>query len=238
MNFRRFPKASGIYQILNTVTGKKYVGLATNIRLRCKCHRVELRANQHGNSHLQNTWNLYGEQSFEFSILELCTFESLPDREHYWIGTLKTLDRDFGYNIRESKVEHFKMPDETKQKIGAANKGKQRFGKDNSFFGKHHSQETIAAIVANRNNSDIVRKSWVTKKKNGYTGSDYQKSKARESAINNPKFTTARKVIDGSTGTVYNSVKEAAKFSGYSLRSFSDKLTGKSKNNTSFQYTS
>jgi len=72
MNFRRFPKASGIYQISNSVNGKKYVGYAANIRLRCKCHRVELRTSDHKNEHLQNAWNLYGEQAFEFSILEFC----------------------------------------------------------------------------------------------------------------------------------------------------------------------
>src|SRR5437879_798212 len=100
MNFRRFPKAFGIYQIFNTVNQKRYIGYATNLKLRCKCHRVELRAGEHKNPHLQGAWDLYGEQSFEFSILEICTIENLSTREDYWAKKFNTHNREFGYNLK------------------------------------------------------------------------------------------------------------------------------------------
>lgn len=61
---------TGIYKILNKVNGKFYVGSSTNITKRCWTHKTELKNGKHCNIHLQSSWNLHGENSFEFSVVE------------------------------------------------------------------------------------------------------------------------------------------------------------------------
>jgi len=63
-------KVSGVYQIKNRVNGKIYIGSSVNVQNRVSVHRGRLRKGIHGNPHLQNAWNKYGEYAFEFSLLE------------------------------------------------------------------------------------------------------------------------------------------------------------------------
>ena len=92
-------KFSGIYCILNLSNGKKYIGLSRNIHRRWLEHRSELNRNEHINPHLQSAWNYYGEDNFEFFILELCDKRSLAEREKYYIKEYHTLSREDGYNL-------------------------------------------------------------------------------------------------------------------------------------------
>lgn len=77
---------SGIYQIENKVNSKVYIGSSNNIKRRWQKHKALLRHNKHQNSHLQAAWNKYGEDNFIFSIIELCSIDSLLDREQYFIN--------------------------------------------------------------------------------------------------------------------------------------------------------
>ena len=52
---------SGIYQILNTVNGKFYIGSAVDFTLRWAQHKWEFKNNRHSNTHLQRAYNKYGE---------------------------------------------------------------------------------------------------------------------------------------------------------------------------------
>jgi len=73
-------KDSGVYEIRNKVDGKKYIGSTTmSFTKRIEHHRCLLKSNTHKNAHLQRAWNKYGEDNFEFNILEVvdkcCTLE-------------------------------------------------------------------------------------------------------------------------------------------------------------------
>lgn len=72
---------SGIYCIINIKNSKRYVGSSSNIRRRLWCHRAYLRHNNHENPYLQNAWNKYKEEGFDFYILEACEIEKLLERE-------------------------------------------------------------------------------------------------------------------------------------------------------------
>lgn len=60
---------SGIYAIVNTVNGHRYIGSAVDVQRRWDKHKAELRRGNHHSRHLQNAWNKYGECSFSFLLL-------------------------------------------------------------------------------------------------------------------------------------------------------------------------
>lgn len=88
----------GVYCILNKVNGKRYVGsTSVSFKDRLNHHRNRLRANGHKNAHIQRSWNKYGEDSFDFIILEVVDdFDLILDREQFWINSFEF---DSLYNI-------------------------------------------------------------------------------------------------------------------------------------------
>lgn len=91
--------SSGIYQILNTVNGKMYVGSAVNLSKRKVNHFHELRSNKHHSRKLQNAWIKHGESAFIFEILEVVDDRNLlVNREQHWIDTLNVFG-EHGYNM-------------------------------------------------------------------------------------------------------------------------------------------
>lgn len=66
-------RISGIYKIINRINGKYYVGSSNDIlgkSGRWQEHRNDLTANRHKNKHLQRAWIKYGENRFNFLIIE------------------------------------------------------------------------------------------------------------------------------------------------------------------------
>lgn len=80
---------SGIYEIVNLVNGKRYVGSAVDTRKRWQDHRSYLRRGAHHCHILQKAWRKYGEAAFEFRVLEICDPSELIVREQAAIDILK-----------------------------------------------------------------------------------------------------------------------------------------------------
>lgn len=59
-----------IYKIINKVNGKYYLGSSLFFRERLTKHKSELRKGDHHNYLLQRDWNKFGEDSFEFLVIE------------------------------------------------------------------------------------------------------------------------------------------------------------------------
>ena len=94
-------RQKGIYMVMNLSNNKVYIGQSINIKERWQIHLWKLRNNIHPNDHLQKSWNKYGEDSFEFSILcssDTFTKDRLNELEEYFIFGFNSCDRDFGYN--------------------------------------------------------------------------------------------------------------------------------------------
>lgn len=92
-------RRSGIYQIRCKVNGKIYVGSAVNLAGRWYLHRRNLRQRTHHNLHLQQAWDKYGEENFEFSVLEFVGASDLLKSEQAWIDATGCTDRKIGFNI-------------------------------------------------------------------------------------------------------------------------------------------
>jgi group I intron endonuclease len=124
-------KKGGIYQILNLVNNKRYIGSTNDFIKRKSYHFVSLSKNSHPNKHLQNSYNKHGKSNFKFEILEVIFDENiLSTREQYFYDYFKS-NRKNAYNIRiitESNrgIKNGPLSDEHKNKISKANKGKKR----------------------------------------------------------------------------------------------------------------
>lgn len=77
---------TGIYGIHNTITDTWYVGQSLDIKNRWYQHKQALRHNTHPNNHLQRSYLKYGEDAFEWYILEECDATKLNNREMFWIN--------------------------------------------------------------------------------------------------------------------------------------------------------
>lgn len=87
-------KACGIYKITNVITGDYYIGSSINMASRARCHAKQLDANIHANRHLQNAYNKYGKQAFEYSTILICDLINKLYYEQLLLDALKP-----AYNI-------------------------------------------------------------------------------------------------------------------------------------------
>jgi len=106
-----YKRLCGIYLIRNIRNGKVYIGSSLHMKNRWRDHRYDLKRNNHDSLHLQASWNKYGRDNFEFSIVELCPEDSLLDKESYWIKLHNSIDSSCGYNGIMPGDYHKSRPD-------------------------------------------------------------------------------------------------------------------------------
>ena len=118
--------SSGIYSITNIINNKTYYGSSTNCGRRWQEHKTALRHNKHHNIHLQRAWNLYGERSFKFQIVEKLSNDELPTVEQQYLDFTKIVPV-WCYNIAK-ETEHtnrgIKWSDESRQKLSISQTGR------------------------------------------------------------------------------------------------------------------
>ena len=124
-------KTWGIYKIENLMNHKIYYGSSTNLKKRLRDHRCELRKNKHCNIHLQNAWNLYGENAFTFDIVEEFNEGEIDNRElrnkeTFYIQENKTYIDEFGYNNIPGGIGTLNLhcSENKRKKNSESNKGK------------------------------------------------------------------------------------------------------------------
>src|SRR5437764_1594769 len=128
-----------VYRLKCLVNYRIYIGSTSDIDSRKSNHFNSLKHNRHRNRYLQDDYNKYGPDSFEFTILEEVADDKLLEREQWYIDNTDCLVSIGGYNILpkagspEGASLHSK---EYREKLS-----KQRVGEGNPFFGKTHSDD-------------------------------------------------------------------------------------------------
>ena len=128
----------GIYIITNLTNGKRYIGSAKNLRKRLYDHVWDLDKKIHPNNYLQNSWNKYGKDNFEYGILEYCEEDIRLVRETFYINTLNPEYNLNGVNLNSVRNHS----EETKKKISDKIKESYKNGKlkeklENSIMHKY-----------------------------------------------------------------------------------------------------
>lgn len=206
-----FPEKSGIYQIVNNITQRRYIGYASSIRQRLKGHVFDLSNNKHANDYLQKSWNKYGAINFTLSVLQECSKDELCLLEDYWVKVLKTTDREFGYNLKDTDPNGKPgCAEETKAKLRISNKGK----RPSDFCLSRRlevktSEEGKKRILDSRKDIDFTK---LHRKKRG------------------------KQILDSSTGIIYSSLAELCEIIKVTKGSMSRKLLGKRNNKTTYNY--
>lgn len=170
-----------IYQILNLITGKTYVGSTVDIKRRKRTHVRLLRKGNHHSNKLQNSFNKYGEDSFDFIILEeVSDVNLLIEREQFWLDKIKP---EYNMTLVAGLNSHLglKRSDETKKKISDALKGRKLSQEHieamrKGLTGLKQTEEAKKIRFEARKNSELVKKAYQ---------SDERKEKIKETRIKN-----------------------------------------------------
>jgi group I intron endonuclease len=116
---------TGIYQIVNIINGKRYIGSAVNLRGRKVRHFANLKGGYHENNHLQKSYNKYKKENFKFEILFYCDKKDLIFYEQRAIDYYGILNL---YNIAPiaGNTLGLKASEESKLKMSIAQKNKKK----------------------------------------------------------------------------------------------------------------
>jgi group I intron endonuclease len=129
----------GIYKIENLINGHCYIGQTIHIDRRKRDHFRELQNGVHDNIYLQNSYNKYGGENFEFKIIVYCE----PDQLTYYEQKIVDLYNP-EYNIKKTCVtsmQGVKLSKEACEKISKA-----LTGEGHPNFGKKESDEVKKKI--------------------------------------------------------------------------------------------
>jgi group I intron endonuclease len=152
---------AGVYEIINTVNGKRYIGGSVSVTSRLQQHIRKLVGQTHTNHHLQSAWNKYGPGSFEFNPLFLCdrsmvlVYEQMcldamkPEYNVVYNAAAPNKGRVFSEEVR-AKIAKAGIgritSDETRRKLSKALRGRKLSAEvikkhAIAVTGKHPSQE-------------------------------------------------------------------------------------------------
>lgn len=152
-NKEKYKDKHGIYAIVNKKSKTIYIG-QTRQRFvkRYWHHQWKLRNNTHDNDHLQQAWNLYGEDSFVFIVVDDVNNNSIDELnylEEKYVGCCKRMG--YSYNILDGGGGRpgVHLADEHKRKIGEKNKI--------NMTGRKASEETKKKMSETRKGQTYLR---------------------------------------------------------------------------------
>lgn len=138
-------KTSGVYKIVNTVTGEFYIGSSKNVKKRWLEHKRSSTWKRRPNSLLYKAMQEYGVDKFRFQILAPVMPEYLKQVEQEFIELLNPTYNDInarGENIERRKASQTKYNQSDKGKAYQKKYNKEYFQSDKGKMSqkKYYSQ--------------------------------------------------------------------------------------------------
>lgn len=226
-----------VYCIYNCINGCEYIGSSSNVYNRMLKHRALLRHGKHSNWKLQKDWDNFGEDNFEFKIIETCSVSELKERENGYIKSSA-----FSYNLAFGSVHYTFLEDTRKRmsagrKIGFANgnikviqkKRVYKYDLDGQLIAEYDSIKE-AAIKEGVNRSSINRcLSGQYSQMNGYRWSLIKKDNIGKYI--KPKRILPNKYVyvvnDGESVLKFNGCKACANYFGVGINSIEQVIRNK-----------
>lgn len=193
---------SGIYQI-KTPSGKKYIGSASNMRMRAYAHRSKLKNKKHCNNHLQRSYDKHGKATLQPILY--CEESALMAMEQACIDIFKP---ELNILDRAYRSTGYKHDDEARKKMSAA------------------------AVIRSKSGKWVnnVSETWFKKGGRKPMGSQRVEDVAHLAHEKTRKTVTVTNIESGES-YVFDSILEASKFVGGPNRScVSHRLRGRLKN--------
>lgn len=190
-----------IYKIINLVNDKFYVGSTIHKKIRFRQHRKLLRGNRHHCKHLQAAWNKYGEEKFDFRVVEEVPESlSLQEAEDRWLK--EHFGQPYCYNSGAAALApwrgvygagnpNFGKPVSEEQREQISQTLKDFYAQDyfnHPRVGKQHTEETKAKISASKKANPIAY--WAGKERSEETRA---KISAAQKGREGRKFTDAER---------------------------------------------
>lgn len=198
---------AGVYLISNNVNGKCYVGSTVHLDQRRREHFSRLANNKHINAHLQNAYNKYGREAFDFEILETIDIDDnikdkLLKREQFWIDNLKP---EYNVLLVAGSNLGYHHTEETKKKISESTTGV----KKSEEHAKHIREGQSGRVLTEEHKAKLSE------------AARHRKSPSNHAIIS----------IDG---VIYNSLKEASEATGVKYNTIQKRL--KNPNFSNYYY--
>ncbi len=146
---RGLPTYSGIYKIVNDITGETYVGQTVNVRGHASHHNYLLKRDRNYNRPLQSSYNKYGGENFTHHLVELVSRANLTTREQFHLDQVPVVLR---FNLQPagpSGTLGFKQPAAQKLKHSRSKGGRPFYAThedSNDTFRFEHVGEALKAF--------------------------------------------------------------------------------------------
>lgn len=216
---------SGIYKITNCVNNKVYIGKSIDIlNKRWPYHKTLLNNGTHVNKHLQNSWNKYGEENFDFSIIFECSQDELDKYEIYYISVYKSYLPEYGYN--KTYGGDGSIPtEETRNKMSVAHKGilgtaeskaKQSLklsGENNPMYGRKKELHPAYGKIKSDETIQKLKDCWTEERRIAQSERVFGKNNPMSERVGDLNH-ASRSAICIETGDFFKTLKDAAKWCG------------------------
>lgn len=92
----------GVFKLINSVTGKVFVGSSPNLDVKYNSIKFQLEAGMFPIAELQSDWNTFGEAAFSYRIVEI--IDTKDDETALSIKELKEYEQITISQMRESNI--------------------------------------------------------------------------------------------------------------------------------------
>lgn len=233
----------GIYKITSP-SGKIYIGQSINIKKRIRSYRYSSNCKQR---RLKFSFDKYGIDNHQFTIVEICSVDQLNERERYWQDFYNVIGDD-GLNcvLQKSNNKSGFTSDETKSKISKSRKGIKSNYKNNyersekirkALTGKKLSESHKISLSISHKGIKMKPEN-VEKLRLRMTGhkfnDDFKMKMSKIQTGGSNSF--AKLTLNLSTGIYYYTAKEAAESLGWSYNRFNHYMNGRTSRKLPFSY--